>query len=147
MAAQTYAYVLGGTVEWLWPHNPEAPMPAPQPAIADVFAPDVAAHMVPCDATVEQGWTYDGHAFAAPVIVVPPAPPRQVEVSILLDALSTSKRAAISQDNRDRLIARGAKGPVAPDDPKVVRAAADVAVKVPGFTPAAWFDLALAPAT
>ncbi len=143
---QSYARLVAGTVVEIWPH-PGTALPDGIETPAQAFTADIAAEFVPCGTDVQQGWSYDGKVFAAPAQIVFPVPEPMVEVSLLLDALSTSKRAAISQDNRDRLIARGAKGPVTADDPKVVRAATDVAVKVPGFTPAAWFDLALAPAS
>jgi hypothetical protein len=138
MPVQIYAYVPDGAVAWLWPHDPAAPMPAPQPAVSDVFALNIAKHMVECDAAVRQGWTYDGKTFAAPVATPLRAPPRTATVSALLDALSSSQRATITADHMNRLVARAQLGPVVVIDPKVKRAADDMAL-----TSDAWFDLAL----
>ena len=63
-------------------------------------------------------------------------PPRAVEVSDLLDALSVAQRASITADHMARLQARGAKGPVTAADTKVMRAAVDL-----GMTPDAWVAL------
>ena len=62
---------------------------------------------------------------------------RTASVSALLDTLSASQRATITQDHMSRLVARAATGPVVPSDPKVGRAATDI-----GITPDAWFTLA-----
>lgn len=67
-----YARVEDGVVVELWPHDPDAPMPDPQPEPSAVFAPDIADKMFACDAEVKEGWLYDGKVFAEP-----PAPPTQ----------------------------------------------------------------------
>jgi len=141
MAMQFYARVDNGVVAELWPHEPGAPMPDPQPVPADVFGPDFGKHFVPCGPTVRTGWTYDGKIFAAPVAAPRPAPQRATTVSALLDALSSSQRATITTDHMNRLVARAQLGSVVVTDPKVKRAADDMAI-----TPDAWFDLALTPA-
>ena len=67
---QLYARVADGAVAELWPHDPAAPMPDPQPKPADVFGAALGAEFVACEASVQQGWTYDGKAFAAPAPAV-----------------------------------------------------------------------------
>ncbi len=77
MALQIYAYHPSDVVVWLWPHEPDAPMPDPQPTPSEVFGPDIAKDMSPCDSTVQQGWVYDGKGgFAVP----PPPPPPTADV-------------------------------------------------------------------
>lgn len=39
--------------------------------LADCFAPAFVAELTPCDASIGQGWQYDGHTFTPP----PPPPP------------------------------------------------------------------------
>ncbi len=88
MAVQIYAYHPSDVVVWLWPHEPGAPMPDPQPTPSEVFGPDIAKDMSPCDSTVQQGWVYDGKGgFAAP----PPPPPPTADV---LRAYSAAARFA-----------------------------------------------------
>ncbi len=73
---QIYARIAaGGVVAELWPHAADAPMPDPQPTPVEVFGEALGSTFVPCDATVRQGWTYDGHSFSAP----PPPPPPTAE--------------------------------------------------------------------
>lgn len=81
-----------------------------------------------------QAWLAAGNTPAPAQLVVLP---RLTTISALLDGLSTTQRASIPLDHMVRLLARAAKGPVAVDDPKVVRAATDLAL-----TPDAWFTLA-----
>jgi len=84
------------------------------------------------------GWTASGGTLVAPPAPPhSPAPPRSATVSNLLDALSTTQRAAITIDHMGRLVARSGLGHVIITDPKVGRAAADM-----GLTPDAWFTLA-----
>lgn len=42
--------------------------------VEDCFPPDVLATMSPCDASVGQGWTFDGTTYTAPVPTPPPPP-------------------------------------------------------------------------
>ncbi len=98
-------------------------------------APDGAAFAVISGGVIGYGW--DGKAVSAPVTPPQPPPPRTATVSLLLDALSTTQRAAITVDHMGRLVARSGLGHVIITDPKVGRAAADM-----GITPDAWFTLA-----
>lgn len=50
-------------------------------ALADCFQPSFAALLTPCQSTVQQGWTYSGTAFAAPV---PPSPTVQQQAAAML---------------------------------------------------------------
>jgi hypothetical protein len=63
-----YARVVNGLVVELFTPPDEIP-------IEDCFHPEIAAQFVPVPdgLAVEQGWTYDGTAFAAPVPVPPTA--------------------------------------------------------------------------
>ncbi len=133
MTVQTYAYVPAGIVEWLWPHDATAPMPDPQPSVADVFAPEVAAHMVACDATVQQGWTYDGKTFAVPAVVVPAVPVRTARGAILVHTLDKATKVT----PRDLAYVAGLDA-AREDMPSIIRIAT-----VDGLTAKAWFDLAL----
>lgn len=73
MAVQIYARVVDGAVVELWPHDPVAPMPDPQPTPAEAFGAELGAEFVPCNATVQQGWTTSdgGKTFAPPVSPAP----------------------------------------------------------------------------
>ena len=61
-----YAHVQDGTVREIIAID-DALVPG-----KDIFTPDFAAHLVMCDASVGQGWTYDGKAFSPPVAAPPP---------------------------------------------------------------------------
>lgn len=71
-----YAFVQNGVVVEAWSRDP-----------AELFDPGYASQFVDCPDEVEQGWTYDGTTWAAPVSA--PAPPpsavtmRQARLALL----------------------------------------------------------------
>ena len=108
-------------------------------SLEECYPPGVVTP-VPDGTNPKVGMTYaDGKFGPAPVPPAPPSRPRAATVAALLDALSSTQRGAIPQDDRDRLLARAIEGPVSESSAKVVRAAKGV-----GLTPSAWFDAALA---
>jgi len=98
-------------------------------------APDGAVFAVISGGVIGYGW--NGKTVSAPATTPQPPLARTATVSLLLDALSSSQRAAITVDHMARLVARAAVGPVVLTDPKVKRAADDMSI-----TPDAWFTLA-----
>ncbi|WCS27219.1 hypothetical protein LOK46_10500 [Methylobacterium sp. NMS14P] len=71
---QIYARVVDSTVAELWPHEPDAPMPNPQPTPIEVFGEEIGSQFVACGPEVQQGWALKGKKFSAPIIVPPTEP-------------------------------------------------------------------------
>jgi len=122
-------WIVGGSTTAVWSSATFGAVPVTDPDYLAWFdaghRPDAVASLAEIDARLRPY----GLSTSGPV--------RSATVSKLLDALSTSQRAAIAADHMGRLLARAQLGPVVLGDPKVKRAADDM-----HLTPDAWFILA-----